>query len=628
MNVLIVTQYFWPEYFRVNDLAIELKKKNINVDVLTGYPNYPKGNIYQEFLNDKNKYNNLKGIPIYRVPVFPRKSGNNLFLILNYLSFFLAGIFIGTYKLRKRKYDYIITFATSPIIVALISIFLSKIKKSKHLIWVLDLWPNVLCDLNILNKENFLYKFFNKLVVYIYKNSDLILCQSIEFKKIINSLDYNLSKKTIYYPSWPEDIQDKKSHEIEDVYDKNFYNILFAGNIGESQNFDYVVTIIKSTKDKKILWHVIGEGRNFEKLRKTKLENSLDNLKLYGLKDFNEIQNYLTQADCLLISLQYKETFNSTIPGKFQTYLKYNKIILGLIGGEVFNLINKYKLGMAFNKENTSYVSSQLVNLKMINLNYKKISYLKKIFSKERAIKKIIFYFKKLKELNNKKELFLIDNINSINFKNNFILSGLNLAFLGFLVKKDLPLNSSIILWPDGFFSKRFFNKKINKIPGRELIKNLTIDKSIIKKIIIIGNVENRIQNYLKKKFELKVESVQLPFGPINSFFKYIPKFSHHDLIILTLPTPKQEQLADYISRFNKFYKIICIGGALNMIVGKERPIPDMLNRFFFAETLWRLQYETKRRLYRLLQTLFYYYFGLINKNFEDYTFNIKNEKF
>lgn len=627
MNVLIVTQYFWPEYFRVNDLAIELKKKNINVDILTGYPNYPKGEIYRDFLYNRNKYNELKGVQIYRVPVFPRKSGANLFLILNYLSFLFSGLFFGTYKLRKKKYDFILTFATSPIITALISIFLSKIKNSKHIIWVLDLWPNVLSDLNIITKKNIIYKFFNFLVIYIYKNSNYILCQSLEFKKKINDLNYNFKDKTVYFPSWPEEILLKENIQEKNVFDKRYFNILFAGNIGESQNFDYILSIIKNLKSEKILWHVIGEGRSYNQLITKKLENNLDNLKLYGLKKFDDIQSYFNQADCLLISLKYKETFNSTIPGKFQTYLNYNKIILALVGGEVFKMVNKYGLGKAFDKEDLQHVSSELINLKNFKLNEKKIHYLKKIFLRSRAIKKIIFYFNTYKDFVTH-QFFLIENVNTINFKKNFILSGLNLAFLGFLIKKDLPINKSTILWPDGFFSEYLFNKKIIKIPGREVIKNLALDKSIIKKIIVIGNVDNVIKLFLENKYKLKTETIQLPYGEIYNFTKYLPKFKYDELIILTLPTPKQEQLADYISKFNKYYKIICIGGALNMVVGKEKPIPDFLNKIFFAETLWRLQFETKRRLVRLFLSLFYYSFGAINKDFKKYKFNIKDERF
>jgi hypothetical protein len=105
MKVLIVSQYFWPEYFRVNDLAIELSKKNIKVDILTGYPNYPGGDVYKEFNENKKKFSKLSDIDIFRVPIFPRKSGNKFWLTINYLSFVFAGLFYGSFLVRKKKYD-------------------------------------------------------------------------------------------------------------------------------------------------------------------------------------------------------------------------------------------------------------------------------------------------------------------------------------------------------------------------------------------------------------------------------------------------------------------------------------------------------------------------------------------
>ena len=132
MKILIVTQYFWPEYFRVNDLAIDLSIKGHEVEVLTTYPNYPYGKVFDEFLKNPKKFENYNGIKVFRVPSIPRKEGTKINLVVNYLSFLFSGIFIGYFKLRKRKYDLIITFATSPIIVALISIFFSKIKKTLH----------------------------------------------------------------------------------------------------------------------------------------------------------------------------------------------------------------------------------------------------------------------------------------------------------------------------------------------------------------------------------------------------------------------------------------------------------------------------------------------------------------
>jgi hypothetical protein len=193
MRVLIVSQYFWPEYFRVNDLANELIKRKIEVDVLTGYPNYPGGDIYQEFKEDKKKFSKLGNINIFRIPIFPRKSGNKIWLTLNYLSFVIMGVFYGTYLVRKKKYDHVITFATSPIIVALVSIFISKLKKAAHTIWVLDLWPDVLSDLEIIKKKTVIYKFFVFLVKKIYDNSDIILCQSLSFIKEIKKISNKLN---------------------------------------------------------------------------------------------------------------------------------------------------------------------------------------------------------------------------------------------------------------------------------------------------------------------------------------------------------------------------------------------------------------------------------------------------
>ena len=159
MRVLIVSQYFWPEYFRVNDLAKELKSSGHEIDILTGAPNYPKGKIFDDFIKNPLFYNKFEGCNIIRIPIIPRKDGSNLDIVLNYVSFLISGLVIGLYRTKKKKYDLIITYATSPILVALISIFISKLKNARHIIWVQDLWPNVLNDLGILKKK-ILFIFF------------------------------------------------------------------------------------------------------------------------------------------------------------------------------------------------------------------------------------------------------------------------------------------------------------------------------------------------------------------------------------------------------------------------------------------------------------------------------------
>ena len=617
MKILIVSQYFWPEYFRINDLVEELAKKNHQIDILTGYPNYPRGEIFNDFKKDRSLFNQFKGCKIYRVPVIPRKQGTNLNIAINYISFLLSSISYGLHLIRKNKYDFVFTYATSPILIALISILICKIKKAKHVIWVQDLWPNVLADLNIIKSKSLTYYIFDKLVNYIYRNSQLILCQSLEYKKKIICYSRDYKKKIIYYPSWPEDLDnyDKIDLKKKDFYqfDKNYYNILFAGNIGESQNFNFVLKVIHENLLKKIRWLIIGEGRNYLNIKRFKKDNNLENLEFLGLLNFDELQYYLNTADCLLISLKYNETFKSTVPGKFQTYLKYRKPILGLIGGETSLLINKYKIGLATKKDNDLKEANEIVNqlstkkFKVDSINYDRLL---KIFSKKRLIKKLEYY---LSEIIKKQTVTikLINKIEIINPRNNFIISGLNLAFLAFFYKKDIMVNNDFYLWPDGYFKKKFFNKNIEKKPGRVLFQELNLDKSIFNRIVVLGNLDNKGRKYLENKFKnLKLLHIALPMGKVDIFKSYIPILEATDFAIITLPTPKQEILANYIRSTQKNYKIICIGGAINMLSGSEKPVPAFLGKFIFGEAIWRLQFDFSRRSRRLFITFYSYVIG------------------
>jgi glycosyltransferase involved in cell wall biosynthesis len=616
MRILVVSQYFWPEYFRVNDLALELKKKNNDVDVLTSYPNYPQGEIYPEFKKKKENYSKFKNINIYRVPQIPRKSGSNFSLFINYLSFLISGIILGPFLLRKKKYDVIITFATSPIIVAIISILLSKIKKAKHIIWVLDLWPQVLVDLDIIKKNSFSYNFLKKIVILIYRFSDLVLCQSLAFKREIRKLDFKLSKKLIYFPSWPENTESKLENiiRINDSFDPDYKNILFAGNIGESQNFDKVLSMMDSIRDKKVKLNILGQGRNLDQIKKIIFEKKLNNVILHGYKKFNDIQFFFKQADYLLISLKYKEAFNATIPGKFQTYLNYRKPIIGLIGGEVYRIINKYKIGVVFNDEDMQSINKKLdllfSNKVEINeLNYNKLL---KIFSKERNINKLNLI---INNLCKEQKIQLIKDLSEVNINKNFIISGLNLAFLGYLSKGSYIVSKHTILWPDGFFKRKFFPTSISKIPGREFLSSMKINSVNIKKIFILGTLPLKSKNFLIKKFNTEIVHINLPQGKLINFINLIPVFREDEICITTLPTPKQEILANYVAETQKFFKIICLGGAINMASGEEKPVPKFFTKYFIGETIWRLQFDPVRRITRLLESLLYYIYGeLFNK--------------
>ena len=195
----------------------------------------------------------------------------------------------------------------------------------------------------------------------------------------------------------------------------------------------------------------------------------------------------------------------------------------------------------------------------------------------------------------------IIRNVKHIPFKENFILSGMNLAFLGYYALGKVFPFQNLYHWPDGVFLKKFID--IKKIPGRDIIQNLKVPTTI-KKILVLGKITQKSKNYLKNKFKIEVINKQLPYAPIEEIVKDKIQLDKKVLTLITLPTPKQEQLAYHLAKINKDYKIICIGASIAIASGEERKVPRYIANYEF---IWRLRSETFRRVKRLLET--YYHF-------------------
>jgi glycosyltransferase involved in cell wall biosynthesis len=201
-----------------------------------------------------------------------------------------------------------------------------------------------------------------------------------------------------------------------------------------------------------------------------------------------------------------------------------------------------------------------------------------------------------------KNDFIIYSNINKFIKKKKFILSAMNLAFLGSFLQNNKIKFPHLYHWPDGLFAK-LLNIKINKIPGRIILNKLKLYNNI-KRIIVLGNLDIIAKNKLVYNFKKRVINYKLAYGNINEIFyslKYIPKKS--DLIFITLPTPKQEELAIKIAKKNKYFKIICIGGSIAIWSGLEKEVPKKYINFEF---IWRLRYETLRRINRLILTFAY----------------------
>ncbi len=621
MRILVITQYFWPETFRVNDVVSYLRENNHQVDILTGIPNYPEGEIFSDYKLNKKNFQNYYGASIFRIPIFTRKDGRKFFLFLNYISFVFSSIIFGFFLLRNKKYDIIFSFATSPLTSSLSAVFFSKIKSAKSFIWVLDLWPDILLELRII-KNIFVYKIISVISKFIYKNFDYVLSQSKSFQEKINL--YN--NKNIYFPAWAENIKSYKSKETKYNDDKSF-KIVFTGNVGEAQNFDQVIKaaiILKNYKD--IKWIIVGTGRELTNIKNIIMKEGIKNFILEGKKPIEEMSYYHSIADLLFISLKSGSAISATIPGKLQTYLQSNKFILGMIDGEGKKIIEESGIGLSVNPNNPKDLVEKILYLKTNPEIIKKISnsnlgqeYLKNNFDKNSILEKLEKIFKTAYD--SLEKIRLIKNAAEIPFDRNFSLSGLNLAFLGYLKSGEIKLHNHLLNWPDGIFKNRFYGISAPKLSGLNMLKSLEVPDTI-ENIYVLGVLSSRSKDFLFKKFcNFKVIHIELPYDKIENIYKFCPKnFTNKDLIICTLPTPKQEQLSELIIKNSKFYKIICIGGAVAMASGDEKTIPAILDKLNL-EFLWRLRTDTKRRVNRLIYSFCFYIYG-------ELTFRYKRIKF
>ena len=286
----------------------------------------------------------------------------------------------------------------------------------------------------------------------------------------------------------------------------------------------------------------------------------------------------------------------------------------GISGKNILSyLISTYEISKAFksNKLSISYLSILArVPFKLNQFN---------VFFKEKKINNNfqITISNFLSDQNILNELRIVKDFNNlINNNNNFVLSGLNLAFLGYYSKNDINIYKNLYVWPDGMFSKSVGN--ITKIPGRNLFNNIQLNYNKINKIIVIGNLSERNKNYVKSKFNTNLEHISLPYADIKDLYKFLPeKIDDNSLILITLPTPKQEQIAEFLASKLQNYKIICIGASISLASGEEKPIPKYLENLGI-EFIWRIKNDSRRRIKRLVETFYYYLKGRINSKYKN----------
>lgn len=353
MNILVISQYYYPEPFKVTDICEELVKQGHNVTVVSGVPNYPMGKFYQGYKNKHNQIETINGVNIYRCFTVARKKG--VFKrFLNYYSYVFSSIkFV---KNLKEDFDVVLVYQLSPVIMANAGVVYKKIHNKKLLLYCLDLWPESLIAGGI-KRNSAIYKLFDKISNRVYNHCDKILITSRMFKDYFVSHFGIDEEKISYLPQYAEVEYGFKNS----FSDKNTFDFMFAGNIGTMQS---VITILEAAlilkNDKRIKFHIVGDGIQLENCKKFAYKNNIDNVCFYGRKPLNEMPNYYAKADAMLVTLKSDRYISRTLPGKVQSCLAAGKPIIAAIDGATEFLINDAKCGFCSPAENATLLANSI----------------------------------------------------------------------------------------------------------------------------------------------------------------------------------------------------------------------------------------------------------------------------
>ena len=398
VHILVVSQYFYPETFRINDMATEWVKRGYKVTVLTGIPNYPTGKFFEGYDYTHRRRECWIGVEIMRIPIIPRGTGS-VGLVANYLSFVLSGWrWIKTTDVRA---ELVYTFEVSPMTQALVGVWYAKKYRVPHYLYVTDLWPeNVESVTGIHNKA--MIDPLRRMVNYIYRNTDCILTCSQSFVEKICKQNVNI-KKIEYWPQYAEDFYGPMEKKGDLLPQDGILNLVFAGNVGYAQGLDILVAAAKELRKENILvrFNIIGNGRYL-----TEFQNQVEreNVSVYfnfiPRQSAEKIPEYLAFADASLIVLSKSDVFSITIPAKTQSCMACGRPILLVADGEVQNIIKEAGAGLYSDAEDLEGFVSNIK--KFMGMDEKQ----RKYFSSN-ALLYSQTHFNKQKLLNRLDEIFL-----------------------------------------------------------------------------------------------------------------------------------------------------------------------------------------------------------------------------
>lgn len=363
MKLLVVSQYFWPENFRINDLVADMVGRGHEVTVLTGLPNYPSGQFFSGYGWIRPRTDSYQGTRVVRVPIVPRGGAGAIRLALNYLSFALFGA-LGVWLRLRGKFDAIFVFEVSPITVGIPAIVASRRFNAPILFWVLDLWPESLTAAGGVRSPRLL-RAVARLVKWIYQNCSRVLVQSRAFVPEIARHGVPESR-VLYFPSWGESLfqplQQADSSMLPPLPEG--FKVLFAGNIGEAQDLPAVLRAAECLQGRRdIHWLIVGDGRMATWAKEEVHRRGLLQVHFLGRHPLEAMPHFYAAADALLLPLKREPIFALTIPGKLQSYLACARPLLAMLDGEGARIVQESGAGFTCAAGDAEGLASHVLTL-------------------------------------------------------------------------------------------------------------------------------------------------------------------------------------------------------------------------------------------------------------------------
>jgi glycosyltransferase involved in cell wall biosynthesis len=345
MRVLILSQYFWPESFRINEVAQSLHDVGCAVSVLTGQPNYPDGAVFRSYRALATGREEFAGCHVYRVPLAPRGRGSAFRLAANYLSFVFFASTAGRWLLRGQRFDVIFVYGISPILQALPGFVLRRCTGAALVVWVQDLWPQSLEVTGFL-RNRWALALVTSVVRWIYRRSDLLLVQSEGFLPMVRAMSGKTPVE--YHPNPGELAFNAQLEEKPALVFEAGFNVVFAGNLGTVQALDTVLAAAQLLRDlPSVRFVLIGSGSRGEWLQRELRRLGLNNVQMPGRFASAQMPAILAQASALLVSLARSPTLSQTVPSKVQAYLAAGRPVIASLDGEGARVIDQAAAGVA-----------------------------------------------------------------------------------------------------------------------------------------------------------------------------------------------------------------------------------------------------------------------------------------